>query len=364
MPCYAVRTFSPCAARSLASIVSMVLLAAGVLPTVLAIARLPVSGLRSAGQPPAQPREGVWPMKLAAAAFAAFGGVNVDVGSGHMHIHPPPAYATVVEGRANVVDEAWAYADEYLLDRSFGGHDWKAIRSEYVPAAGEDIDDASLTTRIKKMYKLLGDKYSRALSVKEAEALMARIDITGIGINLKVGPGNNLFVMSVPSPESSAGSAGVRFGDQVVEINGISMEGKTPFDALEAMEKGDQGKVEMKLRHESPPEALSEGLQSEDVAAYDAQPYRVELQREFTADAPLQQTSMQIKGADGNIEKVGYVKLSTFNSVSKKRMREVLSEMEANGVDAYAHCGCPLAERLSRATCSTPSPFPAFCLSA
>ncbi|KAG8464297.1 hypothetical protein KFE25_003360 [Diacronema lutheri] len=220
------------------------------------------------------------------------------------------------------LEEAWDYADRYFIDRTFGGHDWKAVRARLVDGTRADMPDDDVDSRAKEMYALLGDKYSRALSPREAAAL-AKYDVTGINVNVMRRPSDGaLIVSSVPPKGSESERAGVRFGDTVLGINGVSMAGKSPFDALEVIQSKADDTVTIDLRR----------------AAADGAPvggeYTVSLQRSFTASDAVRSRLVHV-GSGADAMDVGYVQLSEFNSVGKRQVGQTLRSLAERGADGY-----------------------------
>lgn len=232
------------------------------------------------------------------------------------------------------LEEAWDYADRYFLDRSFGGHDWRDVRARLVEAAPPGLSDDEVDRRAKEMYALLGDRYSRALSRGEADAL-AKYDVTGVNVNVMRRPSDGaLIVSSVPPRGSESERSGVRFGDTVLAINGVSMEGKTPFDALEVIQSKPDGTVSFELRHATADGAPSGGGAGGGGPAdgAGAREYAVSLKRAFVASSPVLSRVVRV-GSGSSSLRVGYVKLQEFNSVGKRQVGAALQAMAQQGVD-------------------------------
>lgn len=317
---------------------------------ILSPARAPRALARAAVSPQPPPANGpAEALRALAAGLALFVGAHFP-GSKFVAFAEPPQQAAPA---LRPLEEAWDYADRYFLDRSFGGNDWKAVRARLVESAPADLPDDEVDRRAKEMYGLLGDKYSRALSRAEADEL-SKYDVTGINVNVMRRQSDGaLVVSSVPPRGSESERSGVRFGDTVLAINGISMSGKSPFDALEVIQSKADDTVSIELRHADPDPTIPSGSKlgsklgsgsgleagSGSGSGSDSRDYAVSLKRAFTASSPVVTRVVRV-GGDGNGGRkggyeIGYVKLSEFNAVGKRQVGQALRTMADRGVDGY-----------------------------
>lgn len=300
--------------------------------------RMPRVATRAPAPLPPPPTDGpVVALRAFAAGLALFVGAHFPgtqlVTFAELPQQPAPALRPL--------EEAWDYADRYFLDRSFGGNDWKSVRARLVESAPADLPDDEVDRRAKEMYQLLGDKYSRALSRAEADEL-SKYDVTGINVNVMRRQSDGaLVVSSVPPRGSESERSGVRFGDTVLSINGVSMAGKTPFDALEVIQSNADDTVSIELRHADADPTSPLRLGSDSGA--DSRDYAVSLKRAFTASSPVVTRVVRVggdeklgRGGKGGGYDIGYVKLSEFNAVGKRQVGQALRAMADRGVDGYA----------------------------
>jgi hypothetical protein len=230
-----------------------------------------------------------------------------------------PAPAAV---SATPLAEAWDYADRYFLDRTFDGHDWTAIRAQLVDGAPADLPDDEMDKRVKQLYQLLGDKYSRALSRAEADEL-SKYDVTGINVNVMRRPADGALVVSaVPPKGSESERAGVRYGDVVLAINGVSMKDKSPFDALEIIQSTADDMVTLELQTAPGSERSTESL-------------TVRLKRAFSVSSPVVSRVVRVNDAGRQLS-IGYVKLFEFNAVGKRQVGTTLARMAEAQLDGCA----------------------------
>jgi carboxyl-terminal processing protease len=146
------------------------------------------------------------------------------------------------------------------------------------------------------------------LSPKDAVKL-GKYDVTGVGINLVISDDGAVKVGGVPPADSDAAVLGVEFGDVVLTINGKVCDGMTSFDALEAIQ-GDKDVVNLRIRS-------ANGGGERDVS----------LRKTFTTRNPV--SYKLVTSDDGR--KTGYIKLSEFNAQCKKKVREAVRNLEAEG---------------------------------
>lgn len=108
---------------------------------------------------------------------------------------------------------------------------YQTITSSYLHKVNEEqlIDGA-----IKGMIESLGDPYSAYMSPKEAVQFEEDLQSSFTGIGAEVTLTNGQVTIIAPIKDSPAEKAGLRAGDQVLKVNGQSLEG---MDIQEAVSK-------------------------------------------------------------------------------------------------------------------------------
>jgi carboxyl-terminal processing protease len=108
---------------------------------------------------------------------------------------------------------------------------YQTITSSYLHKVNEEqlIDGA-----IKGMIESLGDPYSAYMSPKEAAQFEEDLQSSFTGIGAEVTLTNGQVTIIAPIKDSPAEKAGLRAGDQVLKVNGQSLEG---MDIQEAVSK-------------------------------------------------------------------------------------------------------------------------------
>jgi carboxyl-terminal processing protease len=120
---------------------------------------------------------------------------------------------------------------------------WKAletVRREFV--GRDDLDERELTYgAIRGMIDALGDTgHSVFLTPEEVQSEQNSLDGNVVGIGVILGERDGRVVVVSVVPASPAQRAGMRSGDAIVEVDGVSVEGLAP-DQLAARVRGDEG---------------------------------------------------------------------------------------------------------------------------
>jgi carboxyl-terminal processing protease len=153
-----------------------------------------------------------------------------------------------------------------------------------------------------------------------------KYDAIGVGVLFQSNPGKPMEISGPPISGSSGEKAGLRKGDQVLSINGNSLEGKTAIDLLDMMSNDEQ--LELKMEYQRPGEdkrtiVLARSLQK-------------------TLD-PVSYSSQRLP--DGRL--AGYIKLTDFNSAAVPGMKIAIIALEKEGTMPQAHSPHSLTPKAS-----------------
>jgi len=188
------------------------------------------------------------------------------------------------------------------------------------PELKESMDKTKLKDRgatykkIQNVLSKLGDRYTRFLKPSDF-AKLTKYDVTGVGV-LLVDKGGSLYVGAPPLAGSAGEAAGIKKGDRVVEIDGVSMQNKSPFEGTEMLQGVAGSRIKMKLVRPFKPDA-SNGT-----------PLEVDMERRITVENPVKSSIVTAK--DGR--KVGYMKMKEFNAACKRGVAEAVQEFTQAGV--------------------------------
>lgn len=172
------------------------------------------------------------------------------------------------------------------------------------------------------MVKSLGDKYSRILDPNQYAAIQ-KFDLIGVGVTLMPNESKQIIVGAPPIKGSASQKAGLKVGDYVTAVNGISTSGKSAFDIIDQISDNPNAPtVTFTIRSQGPDDLTGEGLV-----------------RQVTMERTFQQVNDPIKykisetRSDGTI--VGYIKISEFNSLVKARLEEAFRDLQKQGANAF-----------------------------
>ncbi|MBP0019316.1 MAG: PDZ domain-containing protein [Cyanobacteria bacterium SBLK] len=223
----------------------------------------------------------------------------------------PPALAFTQDQK--VFLQAWRIVNQAYVDDSFNGQNWWFMRQRYLRRPFRDRDDAY--EAIEEMLATLGDPYTRLLRPEEYRSLQVSTsgELTGIGVQINLEPKTLQLQVISPIAGSPAERAGVRAGDRILEIDGVSTQSLSLDEAAMKM-RGEVGtRVQLTLQRDSEP--------AEEI---------VEIFRDRIALNPVS-ANLDTSGA----VPIGYLRLSQFNANATAELTEAIADLEAQGASAY-----------------------------
>lgn len=272
----------------------------------------------------ARARESSQPPTLKRVTAAIASAVLLSGCTAGLHLPPVDALPHPVPDREHeLVDEVYTLVRKYYVDPTYNGVDWDLVYEELMAKPLTSHNETYKETRA--MVARLGDAYTRLLKPEDMERLR-KYDVSGVGLLLTANSRGQLAVASEPLPASSAGKVGIRRGDVVVSVDGVSLEGRSAFRAAELMQ-GDDG-TSMRV-------GIRSVLRDSDHAGTGGAlgpPREVELVRRFAEGGGAKvEWSLDIVGS----RKVGYVRLADFSASSRGDVESALRNLDARGADAY-----------------------------
>ncbi len=210
-----------------------------------------------------------------------------------------------------VLNEAWTYINNDYVDGTFNGQDWRKVREEYLAkpvTAPEEVNEL-----VRDMLKLLGDPYTRFLSVKQFKSLQTTTtgELSGIGVQISVDTKTEVPIVIAAVEGSPAFRGGIKARDLIIAIDKKPTKA-VPLDDIADRLRGAIGS-EVKL-------TIRRGERTFDVS----------LRRETIEVNPV---VAELKVVSG--QRVGYVRLNQFNGNASVQMKQAIERLESQGATGY-----------------------------
>lgn len=217
--------------------------------------------------------------------------------------------------------EAWRMIDRAYVDKSFNGQSWfryreNALRNEPMNTREETY------MAIRKMLATLEDPFTRFLEPEKFKSLRSGTQgaLTGVGLSIGYptkfdGSPAGLVVISA-APGGPANRAGILSGDVILAIDDTSTETMGIYDAAERLQGSEGSSV--KLTVLSGPEIK-----------------HMDLMREKVSLNPVKSRLCVVPHSGKDSPRIGYIKLTTFNQNSSGAVREAISSLRDDNVNAF-----------------------------
>lgn len=187
------------------------------------------------------------------------------------------------------------------------GQAYDLIRGQYV----EKVEDEQLVEgAIKGMLSTLKDPYSVYMDKETSEQFNESLDSSFVGIGTEIGMEEGKIIIVSPYKDSPAERAGLKPKDELLKVNGDSVEG---LDLYETSLKI-RGKKGTKVTLEIKRAGVSE-------------PITLKIARE---EIPIDTVFSSIKEKDG--KNIGYMELTTFSEGTAADFKEQLKTLEEKGI--------------------------------
>lgn len=199
--------------------------------------------------------------------------------------------------------KVWELIKKDYVDQSFNSQDWNIWKDRY---KGKLVTLEDAHKAIETMLASLGDRYTRFLDRKDFEDEKQAINakLTGVGIQIGLDKSQRLIIIA-PIEGTPGYKAGLRPGDEIIEVNGNSTKGISVEEAASQI-KGPVGtKVTLTISRAK-------------------ETFKKTITR---AEIPIK----AIAKGDAKLIKrnIGYVRLNSFISQeASKEMREALKKLD------------------------------------
>lgn len=188
------------------------------------------------------------------------------------------------------------------------GQVYDLIKSRYV----EDIEDAELIEgAIQGMVNTLEDPYSVYMDKETADQFSQSLDSSFEGIGAEVSMMEGKVTIVAPFKDSPAEKAGLKSNDQILSVDGKSVEGLDLYDAVLKI-RGEKGTI----------------VQLEVVRPGVTEILKIDVKRD---EIPIETVYSSIKEYNG--KKVGYIELTSFAEDTAKDFATSLDELEKQKID-------------------------------
>uniref|UniRef100_I5AVY3 C-terminal processing peptidase n=1 Tax=Eubacterium cellulosolvens (strain ATCC 43171 / JCM 9499 / 6) TaxID=633697 RepID=I5AVY3_EUBC6 len=155
----------------------------------------------------------------------------------------------------------------------------------------------------------LGDKYANYYTKEEYEKIRMSNNgqMEGIGIVISQDADSGRIIITDVYEDSPAEKAGVKKKDEITEINGEKVKGKTTTEVVELIQKEDAQEVKLKLSRKG--KTLSFSMKKEKI------------------DKSIVTASMLE-------DKIGYIRISSFNKLTPVQFKEGYDKLNEDGMKA------------------------------
>ena len=179
----------------------------------------------------------------------------------------------------------------------------------------KEKDNGKIMKYVTEMVATLDDKYTRVLDVNQYAAIQ-KFDLIGVGATLMPDEDKQIIVGAPPVPKSAADIVGLKVGDKVTAINGVSTSGRTAFDIIDQIADNPNAKtITMSIERD--------GGKVQDYT----------MERAFQeVKNPIRYKISEVR-EDGT--KVGLIRILEFNALVKPKLQDALKALEAEGANAY-----------------------------
>ncbi|MEA5468457.1 carboxyl-terminal processing protease CtpA [Spirulina sp. 06S082] len=209
--------------------------------------------------------------------------------------------------------QAWRIVNQSYVDDSFNGQNWWFMRQRYLRHPFRDREDAY--EAIDEMLASLDDPYTRLLRPEQYRSLQVSTsgELTGIGVQINLEPQTLQLQVISPIAGSPAERAGIRAGDRILEIDGVSTQNLSLDEAAMKM----RGKIGTRVVLTLDREEKTEGE-------------KVEIVRDL----------ITLKAVSANLDStgtipIGYLRLSQFSANATQELAQAIADLGDRGAKGY-----------------------------
>lgn len=212
-----------------------------------------------------------------------------------------------------LIAEVWRIVNQSYVDETFNHQNWWLVRQNALKQRTKNREETYSV--IGKMLASLDDPFTRHLQPSQYRNLQVSTsgELTGVGLQIALDDETGVLQVVTPIAGSPAEKAGIKPGDRILKINGVSTNQFT-LDEAAAQMRGPRGS-QVILTVAGKQEELRE----------------VALVRDRIALNPV---IAELRSSPGTVP-VGYIRLNQFNGNAVAEVAHAISSLEKQGADAY-----------------------------
>ena len=213
---------------------------------------------------------------------------------------------TITETVSNLQPEKNPTIQEANMDKV--AQAFQLIKGSYV----EDVQEEQLVEgAIQGMLTTLDDPYSVYMDQETAKQFNDMLDSSFEGIGAEVSMVDGKTIIVAPFKESPAEKAGIKPNDQILSVDGISVDGLDLYETTLKI-RGEKGTtVELEI--------MRQGLKD---------PIKITVKRD---EIPQITVYSKVKKQDG--KSIGYMEITSFSEETAKEFKKQLKELEEKQIE-------------------------------
>lgn len=203
-----------------------------------------------------------------------------------------------------ITEQVWTIINENYMDANAVQDTWS---SQHASLFSPHKTEASAYKAVRASLKTLDDRYTRVLTPSQMGTLR-KFDVSGLGLLLTADEGGHVIVSAPPSADSSAGAAGIRAGDELQSIDGVSIRGVAAFEVAQMLQGAECTDVKLGFRD----------------GGY------VSLTRHFATKTAAVTRAVAVRREDGVM---GYVRLGEFAASARAEVEDAVRKVINDGAE-------------------------------
>ncbi|MGA9379925.1 MAG: carboxyl-terminal processing protease CtpA [Phormidium sp.] len=221
--------------------------------------------------------------------------------------------ATADTENQKLIAEVWRIVNQSYVDETFNHQNWWLVRQNAMKQRTKNREEAYSV--IGKMLASLDDPFTRHLQPSQYRNLQVSTsgELTGVGLQIAMDEETGSLQVITPIAGSPAQKAGIKPGDRILKIDGVSTTEFT-LDEAAAQMRGPMGSQVVLT-----------------VARQQAEAEEVILVRDRIALNPV---IAELRSSSGSVP-VGYIRLNQFNGNAVAEVANAISSLEKQGAAAY-----------------------------